>query len=321
MIATRLICIDGMPGSGKSTTSQRLWLHLLKHGHAARWCYEHGPDSPIWRGAERFRLTQSDIADPMMVHDLVLSRWQALVAELATGSTITVMESSLLHSTISIMAAMDFDDDVILRCIQDVARAIAPLRPVSLYLVPDDVGQALRAICAQRRHDQFEAPLIELMSKTRAFKAHGLAGFDGVVQFLQHCREIIDRAFSALPCPKLAIGYSAQAWSAYEKQITDFLALPPMPPMSGQVEQPARFVGRYKDPASDADIVVAADDNGLYLDDERGTRLMHHDGEVFHVNAIWLEISFREERDGAFQSVGMRGHVPDLSPVWVRVPA
>jgi thymidylate kinase len=308
MIATKLICIDGISGSGKSTTSQRLWLHLLKNGVDARWFYEHGPDSPIWRGAERFRLTESGITDPKIVHELVVSRWQAFAAELGAGDTIAVMESSLLQSTAGVMLAMDFELGAILACLEEVNRAIAAIRPVSIYLFANDVGRVLRAVCDERRHDQFEAPLLDLLSRTRYAKAHGLAGFDGAMRFFRRCREITDLAFSRLEIPKLAIEYSARDWRSYERQI-----------MSGLIERPARFVGRYKDPSSDAELVVAADEKGLYLDDARWTRLMHDGGNVFHVNAVWLEMSFENESEGAFQRIALKGHLPDLAPVWIRV--
>jgi thymidylate kinase len=318
MIATKLICIDGIPGAGKSTTSQRLCLHLLKHGYEARWCYEHGPDSPIWRGAERFQFMESGTTDPRVVHELMVSRWKLLVAELEASDTVVVMESSLLHTTISIMLAMDFDESAILNCVQKVAKIILPLRPVSIYLVPDDVDQALKIICGQRRHDQFEAPLIALLSKSRYARAHGLEGFEGVAQFFRRGREIADRAFSTLPMPKLAIENSARAWGTYERQITDFLALPQMPALSEHVEGASRFVGRYKDPASDADLVVAADEKGLYLDDDRGTRLMRDQGDVFYVNAIWLALAFKNQSAGVFQHLELQGHTPDINPVWIR---
>src|SRR3954453_3575346 len=133
MIGTKLICIDGIPGSGKSTTSQRLWLHLLRNGYDAQWLYEHGPDSPIWRGVERYQLTESGITDSAIVRDLVVSRWRTLAADLQAGRTIAVVESSLLHSTVGVMLGMDFDQMVILECLAEVEQVISGVRPVSIY--------------------------------------------------------------------------------------------------------------------------------------------------------------------------------------------
>jgi len=216
------------------------------------------------------------------------------------------------------MLAMEIDESAILNCLQEITEIILPLRPVSIYLAPEDVEQALQIICRQRRHDQFEAPLIALLSKSGYARTHGLTDFQGVVRFFQYCREITDRAFSLLPVPKLAIDNSMRAWGSYERQITEFLQLPEMPPMSEHVDAPVRFVGRYKDPSSDAGLVVAADEKGLYLDDDRGTRLMQDQGDVFWINAIWLALAFKSESDGAFQRLEFKGHLPDISPVWIR---
>jgi hypothetical protein len=110
----------------------------------------------------------------------------------------------------------------------------------------------------ERKHDQFEGPLIELLSKTRYAKTHLVSGFDGAVKFFQRCRAITDVAFSRLTIPKLAIEYSARDWRSYERQITDFLGLPEMPPIPEHIEQPSRFLGTFRDPTSEAEIVVVA---------------------------------------------------------------
>jgi len=318
MISTKLICIDGISGSGKSTTSQRLCLHLIRNGHEARWLYEHGTANPIWRAEERFRLTESGISDPRIVHDLVVSRWRKLAADLAGCGRITVMESSLFNTTTNVMLAMNFDEPPILDCLREVEQAVVGLGAVSIYFYPNDVRQALRAICNERRHDQFEGPLIELFSRTSYAKTHGLCGFEGLVRFFENGRRITDLAFDRFKISKLAIDYSAREWLSYERRITDFLGLPEMPPILEHIDRPTRFPGRYKDPDSDSKFVVAADNQGLYLDDARRTRLIHEDGTTFYINALWVEITFEEEREGSFQRLRVKGDLPDLAPVWVR---
>lgn len=319
MIPTRLICIDGIPGSGKSTTSQRLCLQLLANGFTARWFYEHGPDSPIWGNRERYRLTESDITDPSVIQDLVIARWRAFINGLLQTDTTALIESSFLHSTVAIMLGMDFDPEAILESVARVEEVVAAASPVSIHLYASDVRRALRAICDERRYDQFEAPMVELVSRTRYAKARALSGFDGAVEFFQRCREITDRAFARLTMRKLAIEYSERNWAVYEQQITDFLSLPGMASMDDPIEGASRFVGTFKDPNSAAEFVAAADEKGLYLDDERHTRLMHQSGNTFWVNGIWLQVCFEEEQPDGFQQIRVSGNVPDLSPVWMRV--
>ena len=127
-----------------------------------------------------------------------------------------------------------------------------------------------------------------------------------------------DAIFDRLKLPKLAIDYSAREWRLYERRITDLLGLPELPPILEHIDRPLRFVGRYKAPGSDASFVVAADEKGLYLDDSRHTRLMHEDGNAFHVNAIGVRLTFLDERDGSFHRLSVKGDLPDLPPIWLR---
>ena len=110
---------------------------------------------------------ESGITDPRIVHNLVVSRSRELAAGLARGDRITVMESSLFTTTTHVMLGMNFPDRVILDCLGEVEQAVVGLNPVSIYLYPSDVRGALRAICDDRRYDEFEGPLIELLRAPR----------------------------------------------------------------------------------------------------------------------------------------------------------
>jgi hypothetical protein len=293
-------------------------MHLVDSGYHAEWFYEHGRSSPIWGQDERFRIIQSGIGDLSIVHSLVVSRWQKFASKLKTEDTIAVLESSLLHTTVNVMLAMDFQKSAILSCLQEVEQIMKGLNSVSIYLYPNNIRHALRAISDVRPYSQFEGPLVELFTTTRYAKTHGLSGFDGVVEFFENCREIIDAAFIRLKLSKLAINFSSLDWNSYERQITNLLGLPPMLPIPDCVDSPSRFVGCYKGPDSDAELVVAYDEKGLYLDDERHTRLIQRAGSTYYVNAHRLELSFEDERGGVFARVRLKGDLPVDNSIWVR---
>src|SRR5215471_10932274 len=109
MIHTRLICIEGMPGSGKSTTSQRLWLHLLRNGCDSRWVYEHDTTHPIWKFEEQRAVVESGTLDLSLLDDIVVDRWRQLAGELAGTGPTMVLESALFQTPIGLLLTMDVD--------------------------------------------------------------------------------------------------------------------------------------------------------------------------------------------------------------------
>jgi adenylate kinase family enzyme len=48
MFDTKLIILDGLPGSGKSTTAQWLELQLQRNGFDAQWYWEGDVPHPQW---------------------------------------------------------------------------------------------------------------------------------------------------------------------------------------------------------------------------------------------------------------------------------
>src|SRR5438132_1407057 len=87
---TRLIVIEGSPGSGKSTTAQWLARQWQVAGRPCRWIYEQQPDHPVVgipTGADY------DTWEEYFAYRR--DRWSALAAEAVTGYTLTIMESAV----------------------------------------------------------------------------------------------------------------------------------------------------------------------------------------------------------------------------------
>jgi len=317
MSDTRLICFEGIPGSGKSTTSQRLWLHLLRNGRDARWVYEHDTTHPIWKFEEQREIVESGTLDVSVLDDVLIGRWRQLAECLAGTGPTTVMESALFQTPIGFLLTLDVARPTILEHLLKVEKTIARLRPALIYIRNADVAKTLRAICDERRSDQFEPALIERLARTPYGRAHRVSDFLGLTGFYERVVEIADELFDRFEIPRLAVD-PAVGWPECERTITGFLQLPRMQAPPTEVDGPARYLGRYKDARSDDEIEVTADARGLYLADARRTRLFYRTDNSFYVQSIGVEVWFEGESGGRFEVLRLVGNLPSLSPVWVR---
>ncbi len=288
MIQTNLILIDGLSGSGKSYTAQYLALNLQRNGHQAKWVYEHEVAHPIYPCEDLFRLPAHE------VHQNALPNWRRLVASLTGTEQICLMESAFFQTALNVMSRSGLDKEAMRTHILHVQEMIAPLSPLFIYYHQDDVAQALRKNC-DRRGPEFEELLFQIIPDPPS----GGKTFDDVVAFFQTCKELTDALFAELTLKKLAMENSQGEWDAYNQQIAEFLAIPPLTEHCTPLNPLSDLVGTYRQNDSDETLVIVAKENRLFLDHPTQLRLLHKAGNHFCVEGTLNEISFAGDGTGS----------------------
>jgi len=94
MPQTRVIFIEGIPGSGKSTFAQRLSFHLQKNGYQARWHHENDRNHPAIPVGTPHEWNFQNIARR-------LRDWERFIAQAAGGHEIVILESALFQKQLN----------------------------------------------------------------------------------------------------------------------------------------------------------------------------------------------------------------------------
>jgi len=213
MKRTQLICIEGIAGSGKSSTAQIIYYNLIKNGYNIKKYHEFSHPHPIHNF--QFRDVESWIND-------TLNNWKKLVSLVKVTDEIIILDSTLIQNSIEDLILVNTDKEVIFSYISKLENIIDDLNPVLIYFFQDDPIKAIKDIYFQRE-DEWKNKVVGMFEKAPYCISRNLTGYAGYESFIQYFREISDQIVNKLSLSKISIensdgkltSGSQKIWSNY----------------------------------------------------------------------------------------------------------
>jgi hypothetical protein len=315
MARTRLILCDGLPGSGKTTTTQQLWMHLDGLGRRARWWFEHQLHHPVLGYA---KARDALLAGPDAVRSAMAAAhegWAGLAARGESPEDTVLLESTLFQTTLGTQLLADWSRTEILAHFERTAALLAPVEPQLIHLRAPDVARALRTTCDRRGPWFLDFLQTELAATPRGRRV-GRADFAALLDYFNERHELSDELCRRFPGPVLVHDNSDADWERQRRAITDWLRLPPMQPASPPA-QPEQYTGLFRATTGDEWCVVAEPD-GLRLGGANPARLLPYGPDRFFIEALCVELRFRRRDDGVVRAIECTAELPDLPVTWVK---
>ncbi|MWC29181.1 hypothetical protein [Paenibacillus sp. MMS18-CY102] len=228
MLNSKLICTEGIPGSGKSSTAQYLSRMLDQLGYPNKWWYEEVVGHPAYV----FRDAVSAIG---IVNDLrngnyrdviakALKRWEQFAAYVDCSDEIILIDGCLFGYLTWSLFPNNVPEAEIATYLKAVEAIIKRLNPCLIYLYQDDVDAALRKIVS-RRGGEAEKFMIARASESLYGKSHHLIGFEGVITYWKQYRKVMDNLYGQLQIAKLKIENQNGDWPTYYSQMKKFIGI------------------------------------------------------------------------------------------------
>jgi hypothetical protein len=220
----RLIVIEGMIGSGKTTAATRVGDWLARRGESVRVFCEGAADHPIRTGAEdRLRAAAGlqaagpggtgDAGDAGSPGGYPAAQWRRLAGRCLRGGQTIIAESSFLQN--SVMPA--FIDGAPARTVQEtftqIVRQAAPASPLLVYLRPADIAAAIGRI-HRIRGDPWSSRNVAFVENSPWARRRGLHGQDAVVKLYQAWEPVVTQLYRAYPFPKIMVTDPQHDWQA-----------------------------------------------------------------------------------------------------------
>jgi hypothetical protein len=212
MLSTRLILIEGFPGSGKSTTTEHIGTTLQEQGIACRWFLEDDNPHPI------------DCLDFAIkgLPEKMIPLWSNYVEQAIKEPIVTVIESRLWQNTALFMYMSEWQAKDILQFNRQVSQELVPLSPFLIYLDQEDTETALRRLYTLRGEKWMQEAL-DMTTSYPWFQSRGLKDFAGWVQFFKEWQGVVTRLYNDWPLRKIKIQNPHDDWGSAYQQIDGFL--------------------------------------------------------------------------------------------------
>ena len=210
MAVPRLILVEGMIGSGKTTTAGHLADWLARRGEDARAFDEGAADHPI-----RTRRVDELLAAPVPGDPDVYSagQWRRLAERcLRDGQTI-ILESVFLQN--SVMPAFIDDAPVatVTEICTEIQRQAAPAEPFLVYLRPTDIAAAIARV-HQARGEPWSSRNVAYVQDCPWARRRNLRRRDAVIRLYQAWEPVATQLYDRYPFPKLMVPDPQHDWPA-----------------------------------------------------------------------------------------------------------
>lgn len=224
-----LVIIEGIMGSGKSTTMRFVAKALEDAGRPALAVHERADPHPVRATDELqywFEPWRESTAE-QLAHRAV-ARWRSFAEEVEPGSGVPVLDGQLFHGDLTNLFLMEASFDELAAYCQRLTQLISPLHPLVVYLRQESVERAVRAVCAERG-DAWVKYQVDWKLKGPYAVRRNLAGLEGLIALYQDYRLMTDALFDRLTLDKMAIENSERDWARYNQQVLERLGLDGVP--------------------------------------------------------------------------------------------
>jgi hypothetical protein len=317
IFGSKLILVEGLTGSGKSTMAHFIARQLHGNGISARWVHEGEVPHPFLIDLE------TSVSEYMTE---TKSNWDAYIDQVASSDQVHIIEASFFNNLFESLLAHNVESAEIMQYMADLQSISHPLAPILVYLVQENLSQAL-ARNFERRGRGFRDFVIELTTSTPLAQERGWQGYSGMLQFWQAFVAFTDVLFAHFPGQKLMIDNTAGDWADYNQQVVDFLGISLIPDQQIPRPEAQGLIGLYIDRQNERAIRVRYADGELSINLflQVWTDLVRRAPNVYEAAGWPFEIRFESAdlKSGCVMKIGGRDvdYLPLVGTVAVKASA
>ena len=219
-----LIFIDGLSGSGKSTTA----VEIGRKFSARRVFLESQPGHPLLVGVPDEQ--GAAFANIHEIHSVESFAAEALAKfedflETAEGGVHYLFESHPIQSTVRVLGQLDAPETRIMKFWSDLQDRLEFAKPRLVYFQENDPRQALIDII-RKRGPSWESYMVEAFNRFPWTKARNLSGVEAMLEAFGEYSALIDRLAASWRYPLLTLTARPQSYQERTNALIEWLENP-----------------------------------------------------------------------------------------------
>jgi thymidylate kinase/RimJ/RimL family protein N-acetyltransferase len=221
MINTKLILVDGITGSGKSTTAHFIARQLEKNGIKARWYNELEIGNPLHVKNE------NNVCEELLneIQRNFINQFETFLNTEDNKDTVFIFESFLFQDIIALFIGNNSQFYEIEKFYISYLNFLSKYNPAIIYLYQSDAAVALKKVWSYRGYAQQKESYIK-QTETKFYKfcqTKHLCGESAVFAFWQDIIDTSEKLYNKIIFNKIKINTSDQNWEKYREQYCSFL--------------------------------------------------------------------------------------------------
>ncbi len=252
----KMILIEGLPGSGKSTTAQ--WLHhsFKQSKISSQWFYELSEHHPLTYRSDRSKISGSQLLTESV--DI----WKRFIQSEMSQCEAIIIDSGFFQKNIMYMMNLNIDKKNIQKYAMKVEALISKCDTYFIYLDAGNAEMHMRG-AFRARGKKFQNALTEWSNNTKYSVSKGYAGLEGCLKYWRDYKDLCDSIYKKSKFSKIEIGVTTGPWSEHYQALSRFLKVSNYENTNCSSILRAKLTGDYL--MRDSDIVVSIKEKSDYL--------------------------------------------------------
>ncbi len=216
MTNSKLILIEGIAGSGKSTLGKKLYEIICKNNINVKFFHEFDPLNPI-----REINSKSDTE----LISKSLSKWRAFVKQHRNSHEVFIFDGILSQCFVAELILMATDEQTIMYHVRELVKTLEDSNSCVIYLYQENIKEAITK-AYDCRNERWKKKIDTFISNTQFGRKKTLKGLSGYITFNLYYDAVLKRIMANVTIDRISVDTSQAEWSRYYEQISEFLSLP-----------------------------------------------------------------------------------------------